>query len=263
MYLKTTSWRLSLRSHIVLLLSSLALAAAITGLLRPTVQSAPAPAVRGMTIVSNLTMWNAEGRARPGQPPTIIRAFLADGSEVTAGMRQYPAPGGPWFPYREVTDVPGRRRVNIDFATQSLTTYPMSDKYIAHLPARWEEEATACHDPSASRGTYLGHEIVKRTKSRRYGSSLLRTEVWNAVSLNCALLRKETFLDGRRAFLREAVSVTLGDPAPELFVVPNGYVERSPSEVEAEIIRRFPTFPSRAPDVRRIMEENYWGKRTP
>jgi hypothetical protein len=73
-------------------------------------------------------------------------------------------------------------------------------------------------------------------------------QFWEAPALGCYALRKDqysTFDDGSvaRNAIWTAMYVTEGDVS-KYFEVPANYVERSPSEVDAEIARRHPDLPT-------------------
>jgi hypothetical protein len=89
-------------------------------------------------------------------------------------------------------------------------------------------------------GSILGHPVeYVREIPKNDKSSLNVRERWYAVDLNCIVLR-EHVSDGDNngkviQFYREAVSVKLGEPPRDFFVIPLNYQERGPGEINSEL----------------------------
>jgi hypothetical protein len=76
---------------------------------------------------------------------------------------------------------------------------------------------------------------------------------WGAPALGCYALRHEQYatLDDGSVLINRiwtAMYVTAGDVS-KYFEVPSNYVEKSPSEIDAEIARKYPDLPSHPPDA--------------
>jgi len=69
-------------------------------------------------------------------------------------------------------------------------------------------------------------------------------ELLEAVALGCFALQENWTLSSKEAverkIIRQAQFVTKGEPDQSLFSVPTSYVERPPSQVFAEYLRRYP-----------------------
>jgi hypothetical protein len=91
-------------------------------------------------------------------------------------------------------------------------------------------------------GSVLGHPVEYVHEVPKNEKSTLKVrERWYAVDLNCIVLREhltDSDPDGKTTqFYREAVSVKLGEPPDEFFVIPLNYQERGPAEVNNELER--------------------------
>ncbi len=172
------------------------------------------------------------GKGVKGHESDSIRAMRSDGSFVISEERAFP--DGKNYSLRTIIDVSYRRRVVVHAATGSVTTYPLSTgavrKYVADL--------SSCRALASERQAMNNIETV-RDKSEVPG--LIRDR-WLAPSLNCFALQ-ESVSNGSAHNERVVTSISLGEPDPALFAVPNGYVERSPAEVAVELTRKFPSAP--------------------
>lgn len=88
----------------------------------------------------------------------------------------------------------------------------------------------------------MGHRVVRKIL-RLSTPDNRRIESWFAPDLVCAVLRQTTFYhdpDGveRQLAVKEASTITLGEPDATLFVIPQ-WTERSPSEVMIEFAKKF------------------------
>jgi len=175
----------------------------------------------------------------------VETAVRGDGSSVET--RFITTPDGQPAKLRIVIDIPAKRRVVIDDATQSVSTTRLSAEYAATFT---QKLSTCTSDNAAPHSIILGFDTVKVIIDfpTDHGTPVL-TEAWAAPALNCFPLRKLTSVtkSGASSIIAtqtEALSVTLGDPAGTSFdSTQTGYVERSPSEVIAEFNRRFPGHP--------------------
>lgn len=93
-------------------------------------------------------------------------------------------------------------------------------------------------------GSILNHPVEYLQITKPVTSSRKPKEQWLAADLNCLTLRELVSLKEKNGseiqFLREAVSIKLGEPPAEYFEIPPNYVERGPAEVDSEIEKRFP-----------------------
>jgi hypothetical protein len=133
---------------------------------------------------------------------------------------------------RIVTDASRRMRVTVDPQTGSTISYSLSQDEAAALralPATCEEGPEMQLD-SRPQERILGHEVVHLVGKTRGSEHSLQK--WVAPGLNCLTLRSETLTGGFRN-VREVTSITLGEPDSNLFLIPEHYTERPPSQVLA------------------------------
>ncbi len=185
----------------------------------------------------------------PGQPSpmsTEIRtiAVRTDGSNVELLHRRDPSGSGKTVYIRSILDVPGRQRIVVDPISESLITYPLAD---AVTSAYRVHPVSKCAGVPA--GQILGYDVnVEETSlgPEQAGPAVdeMQIRAWRAARLNCLPLRREMtiFKGGQESqrIVESVVTVTEGEPDPSLFEIPQGYVERQPSEAMAESARRYP-----------------------
>jgi hypothetical protein len=142
---------------------------------------------------------------------------------------------------RVIVDFSSGRRILVDHLTESLST-----TYLRNAPSSPNRQPQGCGVPGdAPQASLLGYEVRLREAPERPGENLQVSE-WVAPSLNCFPLKVLTYRtpdNGGPAVLVNAKTVTrltLGEPSGSPFVIPSGYVERSPSAILAEFNRRYP-----------------------
>jgi hypothetical protein len=175
----------------------------------------------------------------PSRTYVYLRAFKADGSQVTVKGGRSPDKSGGWKQTRGIVDLTSRRAVTVDEFTESLIGYPLSDGDTTFYRS-WPKSECTGH-PELERSTYLGYEVRKAEKELGEGTHL---ELLMAPALDCFALQESWTLppaDGvKHRASREAVYIMEGEPAAALFNIPTTYVERTPSQVAAEFARRYP-----------------------
>jgi len=207
--------------------------------------------VKPFTAAVNEVKFNSNGVA--GHKETYVVAFRADGSNVTDYHRTLS--NGQTTEVKMVEDVKNGRRVAVDYATESTSTYLLPSNYSAMMA----KQASACSATAASsEPPILGYRVVLVHDGHTYGNGASNVnDHWKAPELNCFALRRVEFATrkpGESAPHNEAevANIVLGEPDPTLFSIPQNFVERSPSERHAEFERRFglraPT-PPQADDV--------------
>jgi hypothetical protein len=216
---------------------------------RRVVAIADQPHWRPFTATIVERMYAGDATA-PVHVENYISAVRGDGSQVKDFKRQV-MPNGGWGDMRVISDLSARRRTTVDPSTESVTTYPYSDKAAARLatpPSACSSNANAPH------ATLLGYDtvMVQTALPGAPGETRELTQ-WLAPALNCFALKETmTFHQPDSASSRtttEAVLVKVGEPSKSLFDIPAGYVERTPSQVFAERARRFPDEPPAAADA--------------
>lgn len=179
------------------------------------------------------------------------RAAHRDGSQIMErALPSFIGPDGNVRPSlrrsRVVIDVATGQRVSLDEDTASKTTYPLNTSR-SKMPFIDRGPGGNCADipATAERSELLGFEVRKIVRDfPSTGKRKVRVEAWLAPALNCDPLKIRNLgavNNGPFFVLEEIVvsSVELGEPDRSLFDVPVHYVERSPSEVQAEYARRF------------------------
>ena len=165
-----------------------------------------------------------------------IVAVRADGSKVQQFLARRPGSWGfetvlPGSQWKQVLDRERGVQVSVHPHNQTKITMP--------LPKLAEPSGPGCADtdgllrmPGEEAEPILGYPVVRLSGRRQLpdGSALL-VEEWRAPALDCAALRTVSsfrLVDGSESGggEEEAESVTLGAPDPELFEVPEHYIEQ-------------------------------------
>jgi len=167
-----------------------------------------------------------------------LYARRLDGSTVESLVTT--APDGKEYEQRTVIDTARGAKVVIDGITESITTYPLSQKSVAD----YKKPSLNCvpEESNPSESTLLGYKVVRRSHQLP-SPQYRRGETWLAPDLGCIIVRSLTFgQDGKgkeiQLWSKEAVSITKNNPDSTLFVIPN-WPERSPSEVRTIYGKRF------------------------
>ena len=174
---------------------------------------------------------------QPTRTEVYLRAFRSDGSRVTVRRRE--SPRHEWKEVRAILDLTGGKRVSVDQFTESLTTIPLSAGGVSFYRSWPKSECTG--RPELPQSTVLGYEARKVQKQLGGGT---RLELQMAPALDCFELEENWTFDPpggpKYRGTRQALYVIEGEPPPALFEIPASYVERAPSQVAAEFVRRFP-----------------------
>ena len=181
------------------------------------------------------------------QSTTAVRS---DGSTAESRMFTF---GGAEAEQRTVRDLTLRRTVYIDGPTQSVTTYSITPTEILEENRRRSRSCPG--DPNSQSETLLGYRVVRSTFQGE-----ARVVSWQAPDLNCLVLRKEVYGPSADSpsTIAEVRSLAIGEPDSRFFSIPQGYVERSPSQVEAELEGRFPGIAPESPDNLRESDSRYY-----
>ena len=169
---------------------------------------------------------------------TFTYAVRGDGSSARVVRREVHK--GVAFEMRELVDIAKKTRTVVDEASESKTSYALSDGYVSRV-------SPTCEVPSgAVVSTVLGYQTYRLIEDTRFPPNLIKSaERWVAPELNCFALRQrvcKVHVEGAVApcNTREATSIVAGEPDTALFEVPSKYVERSPSQRHQELMKRFP-----------------------
>jgi hypothetical protein len=197
-------------------------------------QAGPAP----FTATIKETRYGPEGQV--AYTEFHLFAKRSDGSHVLVMRRQDPAEA--WIEVRRITDVSARRTIVVDPATESITTYPLTESVV-------NEYSAPTHNCGGSldeaRAGVTGHQVIPlRREFALSGRKTAFNEQWVAPALGCFPIWNSLTVkvDGKvvGTVVRETLFLAEAEPASSHFEVPSGFAERTPSEVLAEFERRFP-----------------------
>jgi hypothetical protein len=181
-----------------------------------------------------------------------LYSIASDGTEATTYHRS--APDGRTVDSKVIINTRAKARLAVDGLTESVTTTKLTDSFVAGQaakPARCTESA------NPQRSTLLGYEVefVDHQSPLMPNGGRHFSKLWLAPALECYPLSKIQGIQQSNGVavvtnVTEVTSITRGEPAPEVFAVPAGYVERAPTEVFAEYTRRYPGTPDLSKDPR-------------
>lgn len=190
--------------------------------------------------VDNMAEILSVSRSSPKISVDIVLAKRRDGS--IARMRSVPKPGKRGVAeQRLVLNLASAGEFFVGGLTQSVTTMPLSSDLVRHCKKRPECSGSV---GATDEGTILGYDTFRVVEYTGGPENRLRTERWLAPALGRFEL-KTVYSHGNSepdsffiVNVREAVQVTIGEPAADLFEKPAGYVERSPSARSKEFYNR-------------------------
>ena len=179
-----------------------------------------------LTVILQECAFDRAGELRAKQ--ILVVAVRGDGTVLTerAADKEYGLSRT-----RSIHDRLAAMRTVLNYPTRSKTTY-----YRLRL-RDFRERLLSVYSNLADEGeTILGEKVIKVTRENKQ----TRWDHWLAPGLDYIELRAELVVkdsDGTIAArtVREAVEILRGEPDPSLFEIPDSFVERSPSEVFAEI----------------------------
>jgi len=210
-------------------------AVALTAVLPPPgvlcAEPSEAPA---FTAIRTITSYDkASGEiARTEQ---LLIAVRSDGSR--AQVRTRTAPDGTQHEQKTIIDVSARKRLLVDGLTDSLTTYPLSEKAALHYAVR---PVPSCRGADEEAGEMFGFPVRRREREVNDGRDTIHFEEWVAPDLNCMVMKRVVRIEDRLASVEEITTLTRGEPAASMFALPDRpLTERSPGEVLAEFSRRY------------------------
>ncbi len=184
----------------------------------------------------------------PGEGDVFYSVYArrSDGSEAIVSVTR--APGGDSANSAEIRDIRSRTRVALEPFTQSKTSYRLSP---AELQGLEQPRRVCSSSPNPERSRILGYDIVRVRQEVVSPDGTKETfDSWLAPALNCYALRASAaFWDPSSGFQHgphnetEVTVVIEGIPQEAVFDIPRSYVERSPSQVNEEYLKRFPGNP--------------------
>jgi hypothetical protein len=220
------------------------------------------PTVPFIVIRSSVTV--VPGNPVPVHSEMRSLAVRSDGSSAELFHRKDPSGSGNVIFIRGIVDVPNKQRVLVDPISESLITYPLADEAVSTFAIRG---ATQCAGTSSS--PILGYDVAVEEVRDSSSPEELRITSWRAASLNCIPLRREIMVlkSGTEVqrITETVLRITEGEPDKSLFDIPQGYVERQPSDAMAEAAKRYPNDPDwRCPNCAQSQarkDEAYWKHR--
>ncbi|HYZ74099.1 MAG TPA: hypothetical protein VE641_13535 [Chthoniobacterales bacterium] len=191
-------------------------------------------APKPLTATYYIESFDENGSKRESEQTFAVRG---DGSIVKP--RSTSGPDGKMYTQRTLYDVGKKKRVAIDGLTESITSYALSDTELKNL----QYPLAICQRFEVEAALVQGYRTRKElVKTGPVNHERLR-EAWYAADFGC-LLVKETVSDlnengdSRIRYTQTLKTVTLGEPDPALFSIPE-WQERTPSAVFAEFNRKF------------------------
>jgi hypothetical protein len=194
------------------------------------------------------TMIRAETTGNPSsQTPRriVLEAQRADGSKTSGevtGDSDLP-------PRRFVSLVSERKRVQVDDRLGSITTLYLAGPSPVHPVAidpqcGFSRLLAQVKPVLLGNGEALGFKTIGLQTETVIGDESFLGHEWRAPDLDCAVLK---FTEVRRnskgettgEFHLDVTKVTLGPPHPQLFTIPPGYAEQSPSQMQRAVQHHF------------------------
>lgn len=140
---------------------------------------------------------------------------------------------------RVIEDVVAGKRIQIDPLSESTVTTNLADPAL-----RQAVKDAQCRHTNEQR-EILGVSVFRVVETLAAGGGAeFQSDRWIAPDLGCIVMSEGSagVADGTPVSSRftESISLELGEPSSELFAIPPTYVERSPSQLMPERIRRHP-----------------------
>ena len=167
----------------------------------------------------------------------VTLARKKDGSYVRSYSIE--SPDGEVGTRIEILDVARMAHHQLEPFTKLMTTFYYSPQEIADLESQVEFWGR-CEDyiqayPGRTEDKMLGYSVWSVSDSTRNG----KVSLWVAPSLDCYPLRKTVTTPDVRID-QIVTNVVEGDPPESLFLIPPGYVEASPVQLEAAWSAKYP-----------------------
>ena len=182
-----------------------------------------------------------------GLPPKVTHRTVAvrsDGSR--AETYSVTTPAGMIEHVRSISDLRKRTWTKTEPSTKSLATFHLTDSEIRdrrHSQNLCSSSEISLAKKSASevatRAVMLGFGVIP-VKVRESRHSVSR---WVAPELNCYALRETAVSEHGSRTEFQVEKLEIGDPPDAMFEGPPDYVERSPAEIEALYLAKYPGHP--------------------
>ena len=173
---------------------------------------------------------------------TYIDAVRANGARVSVMEQQrneIPSRRGYVYSKRRIGDPVTGEHILVYPAVQAVSTMSLTERQTAFLKTRFncesEQEGIEL-DTNPEPSTILGFRVIRHIRRLSAGGDSATIDSLIAPDLNCFTLRQTSrhklpeWPTERVIRTKEAVSVVVGEPAPELFEVDPTYREMSPAD---------------------------------
>lgn len=234
------------------------------------VSAQESPARVPFTLTQTYTATTSEGNELIRQEIELVVKSNGSRAKRTRSISQA---GTTLSEHREIYDMVAGRITEIYPATNSKSSGYLPQPIVNRLSAI---PAASCDGGllpnsvvEANAGSILGFNVVKVTEQTTMPNGrAITNEEWRSPQLNCFPLRQRATVvasDGISTVnLTEVSTVVKGEPGAELFQISQGYTERSPSQVIAEIHRLKGESCVGCGEASVIKaDQNYFGSQTP
>jgi hypothetical protein len=158
-------------------------------------------------------------------------AIRSDGSSVEVHTDMLLAePDGTPRELRMILDLSKPARITVHSPMKAVTTLPLDQR---QADSERRQRQSCDGGATAIKSARMGYEVFSQRPTRdvpNLPSRFPDVEVWVAPALACVRLEETMRRDGKVVMIRQAENIRLGDPDPELFVVPADYTEISPAQ---------------------------------
>jgi len=232
-----------------------------TGVSTISYQIARAQAQQGKPRIA-FTRVEVEKTWTAGESPTtlrtVVKALRSDGAHAESVLGNDGQHYG-----RNVTLPNERRTIAIDDTLRATTSWYISEQTAASL-RRYSGDAN-CNNPLMSKigeDTVLGYRAYKYVNTDHSGGETLTATHWFAPDLECVALYESLDWESNGKTgktTHEVTTLTLGNPDQNLFVIPSGYTEMSPSQVaNARAASRGRALPPGVLEHSLLQDRRYW-----
>jgi hypothetical protein len=182
-----------------------------------------------------------------------------DGSEAFFSTAYAPDGSGASALHGSFSDVPGRRTVSMEPFTKSTQTYYYTPQLLVGFESCPSEDETQ----TAERSRLLGYEVVHLVQKQSSSREVDTYDRWVAHALGCLVLSETSASSWGSRNEKEVISIIEGEPLASWFTIPSGYTERSPSQMAAAYVARFPGHRFVSPRQAVQMDRAYYAHRSP
>lgn len=166
---------------------------------------------------------------------TITYARSSDGSYVEKTVARA---GAKVTTERTIYSTRTKQFIHVIDEVASKSTVPLSDSLLKNRRLLKESATRECAVSTYPGIRVVGHEVQNGLDvvHLTFGTSVVKTEVWAAPTLDCQPIRWTRITYDRTGkpihqYERVTQSLTVAEPDPAIFDVPEAYIERLPSQI--------------------------------